>query len=410
MKKTLYVIGAVAVGVGAALLAWSPSEPSSATSPGVPPGPALAGPTLAGPRHGCLVAPHQRYAWTLQTRTRATVAAASLGTAAVGDVKTRNEGTQRMRLEVEGLAALSEGSVLLGRLVDVDASTLEVVPGLSQTPFLFKVSSRCEVVGFGRHRSSTLLAARTQQATLAQLWFRIPEGEGPERVKAENGLGAFSAVVARDADVVQRRVVAYERAWVGAEVPTVGDSFLSVQLGDGAWFESMRGEEAVSQGLFSDARASLQVARAQIDPSALTGASRDEQVYVWENLLPRFITPTAAASQELSVTERAQRAALQHQPLTEAVREFAAAVASEPNADRQWKGLTRYFEVHPKAIGSFVGAMRQPDFPRELKAMGFVGRSRHAVRGARGADGRSRRHGRRPVRPPSGDAGAGRSR
>ncbi len=191
-------------------------------------------------------------------------------------------------------------------------------------------------------------------------------------MKAENGLGAFSAVVARDADVVQRRVVAYERAWVGAEVPTVGDSFLSVQLGDGAWFESMRGEDAVSQGLFSDARASLQVARAQIDPSALTGASRDEQVYVWENLLPRFITPTAAASQEWSVTERAQRAALQHQPLTAAVREFAAAVASEPNADRQWKGLTRYFEVHPEAIGSFVGAMRQPDFPRELKAMGFV--------------------------------------
>lgn len=371
MKKLSMVGGVVVGGVAVAAMCWPREarevEPVPAARAGVAPQAVTAGAT----RHGCLFAPKGRHAWALETTTRATVAPASLGVAGAGEVTTRNEGTQRARLEVEGLSALDDGTVVLGRLVDVDQPTLQQVPGLSQTPFLFKVSSRCEVTGFARHRAATLLSARTQQATLAQLWFRVPRSAEAEPAMAENGLGPYRAMVASAGGVAQRRVMAYERAWAGAEVPSVKDSFLSVTLGDGVWFESMRGEEKVSSGVFVDASASFEARRTKVNPSSLADAPREPDTYVWENLLPRVVKP-ASGPAELTTSERARRAALVDQPLTEAVREFAAAVVAEPNLDLQWRGLARYLEVHPEAIADFVGAMRQPDFPKALKAAGFV--------------------------------------
>jgi hypothetical protein len=317
----------------------------------------------------CVLAPHVRLAYALTTRTQATVDAHAAG-AGQASFATRNTGVFHSTLQLEAQRAVDDGTIMLGRLVGLDSTTSLTAPGIGDTAFLFRLSSTCETVGFARHRSAPLGAARAQQATLAQLWFRVPHAAS-EPANAENSLGPFSAVLAREGEVVQRRIVAYERAWGSAQVPSVTDSFLAVQLGAEPWFESMTGNEVVSSGVFASASAELKVARATVDVSVLSEHPRDESEYIWENLLPRIVLPPTAAK-ERSPQERAAMAALVDKPFEQAVREFAAKVVTEPNVDAKWRGLARYFEVHPEHVRSFVGSMQRPDFPGELKALGFV--------------------------------------
>lgn len=373
--KTMHVIGGAAVAtvaLGAVLLSRSSGEVAMSrdTSPSVNWAP------FQGPRPGsadaqpCLLAPHTRLAYELTTRTSAKVDAQALGAAAgQAELGTRNTGEFRATLQLEALRSLHDGSLVLARLVGVDATTAQAAPGIADTAFLFRLSTRCEPIGFARHRSAPLGGARAQQASLAQLWFRVPQTE-TEPATAANGLGSFRAVLARDGTTVQRRLLAYERAWGSAQVPSVTDSFLSAQLGAGPWFDSLSSRERVSMGVFSSAGVELKATRATADVSALAQVARDEGEYVWEDLLPRLVLPTA--SREPSREERARLAAMADKPFKEAVREFAAKVVAEPNMDATWKDLARYFTVHPEHVRDFVGSMQQRDFPEELKALGYV--------------------------------------
>ncbi len=373
--KTIHFIGGAAVAtlaVGAVLLSrWSGEAATQPkTSPAVTRSAVEAQRPGAADTPACLLVPHTRLAYELATRTSAKVDAQALGAVAgQAELGTRNTGELHATLQLEALRSLDDGSLVLARLVGVDATTTQAAPGIADTAFLFRLSTSCEPIAFARHRSAPLGGARAQQATLAQLWFRLPHAQ-TEPATAENGLGPFRAVLARDGRVVQRRVVAYERAWSSAQVPSVTDSFLSAQVGAGPWFDSLSSREVVSMGLFSSASVELKVTRATADVSVLAHVARDEGEYVWEDLLPRLVLPTA--SKEPSREERAHLAAMVDKPFKEAVREFAAKVVAEPNMDAKWKDLARYFTVHPEHVRDFVGSMQQRDFPEELKALGYV--------------------------------------
>lgn len=375
--KTIHFIGGAAVAtlaVGAVLLSRGSGEGPREPEAGPAASPSSA--VVEAPRpaaveaRACLLAPQARLAYQLATRTSAKVDAQSLGAGAGQAVLgTRNSGELHATLQLEALRSLDDGSLMLARLVGVDATTAQAAPGIADTAFLFRLSTSCEPIGFARHRSAPLGGARAQQATLAQLWFRVPRAQ-TEPAMAENGLGPFRAVLARSGSVVQRRVVAYQQAWGSAQVPSVTDSFLSAQLGSGPWFDALTSREVVSMGVFSSATVEVKVTRATADASVLAQVSRDEGEYVWEDLLPRPVLPSA--SKEPSREERARLATMVDKPFKEAVREFAAKVVAEPNMDAKWKDLSRYLTVHPEHARDFVGSMQQRGFPEELKALGYV--------------------------------------
>lgn len=367
--KTIHFIG------GAALLAlglggvWLTREPRVVeATPRTPDPTAPPAPTFERSARPCLLAPHTRLAYELSTRTHATIDAQRIGVGHA-ELPASNEGEFHSTLQLEAVASLDDGSLMLARLVGVDAITSRAAPGVSETGFLFRLSTACEVTAFARHRSAPLAAARTQQATLAQLWFRVPRTT-PEPAAGENSLGQFRAVLAQDGQSVQRRIVSYEQAWGNPQTPIITDSFLAAQVTEGPWFDELKAHEVVSQGVFSTASVDLFATRATFDDSVLAQLTRNENEYVWEDLLPRVVLPTA--SKERTPQERAALAALVDKPFDEAVREFAAKVVAEPNTDAKWRGLARYFTVHPEKVRDFVGSMQRPDFPGELKALGFV--------------------------------------
>lgn len=379
MKRLLVAVIAVVAVIGVGIHARSGDEQWLDAAP------VAAGeksPSVSRAR-ACVFTVGQRRAWSLQSTQALELQLDTLGIGGGPDVAspvTRTETTASLTVEV--LTA----DVLLARFTHVDATTSKTIGEGLTNAFLVRVSNDCSVTQFARHQSTPLFAARTQQALMAELWFKTPRAEA-EVVEGENGSGVYTASIARDDDTLRRRIQGYTRYWsspIGARgALNVEDAVLTVQRDEGLWFASMTGNALTSGPALKRGEATVRVEGQVANLEALADASRLEADYRWENLLPRSVA--LPKSTELTQAEREHRAQLAELSLDEALTGFALTIERSPNINSQWRELSAYLEARPDQIPLFAAALENGDFPNDVQPAAYLALGKARVTEARDA-------------------------
>ena len=396
-SRWLWLTGAALAmgGLGVSTALPQRERPEAATPPAPSAGlGASATPTLeAPPAPGepvaarCTMSAGTRLAWRLKSVVTAELDVSRIGV--TGDVQLPPTRTQfNALLDVEALRGSAFETVLLARFHHLDPESTARV-GAMDSAFLLRVGPDCGLAGFARARDAALPAARQQQATAQLLWFVVPSGERAEAQGAD-GTGRFTAVVARGEDergaFAQRRITGYTAMWAGArETLSIKHSLLTVRYGTNGWFDSMEGTDVMSGAGLTRGESQLTVTPQALDGAALASASRDEASYVWEDLLPRPAAAPATPRAEVTVDERRQKEALGRLTFGQALQQFAAQVAHEPNLELQWRGISQYLETRPDQVPTFAAALLHDDLPAPMKVAGYLAMGKANVPQARDA-------------------------
>ena len=161
-------------------------------------------------------------------------------------------------------------------------------------------------------------AARTQQALAYELQWTMPPGAS-DTGAGSNSLGAFVAEFSRGRDggdaFVTRKILHYTRLWSRIGLPPGGDdaptsSQRKITFDGGPWFAALAGARVQPAARRRGGHHPHPGRRATTPAGAFEGAPTDPARYIWEDLLPRPIRPTArgprcrSASRSASVSAR----------------------------------------------------------------------------------------------------------
>jgi hypothetical protein len=288
------------------------------------------------------------------------------GANAAGTKPVSVEQTTSATLDLEALSDTDEHTLLLGRFRRVDNSAVRQDDEL-QVPFLVRVTQECAVDGFAYQQDAKLPYARIQQAIVYELQWSWPDGK-TEEFQGRNALGTYEARVAtrtRDQKtLVDRRVVDYEpwRAGQGM-VARVEDSLMTVEPGEGAWFDKLVLRERI-RGEHSSTKRSVVATRVEAPADALAGQSTNEAHYVWADLLPAELA--LPAQHALTRRELEARAQARKLTLQEAVDSFVDRVRDdEVGIQDTWPPLRTYLEARPEATEAVVNQLKRVELPAE---------------------------------------------
>ena len=295
-------------------------------------------PGLAGARHGCRFQVGETLGYAIDLRTDATVdpQRAGLGAGHGSGLVNVNKSV-RTDLQLKALTVdAGKGAVLLAayRNMQADADAPNLAP-----PFLLRVDPACHIAGYARFDKTPSAYGRTQQAIAHELSWRWADAGATVEEPDENGIGAYvarhAAIDGAEGPRVERTVLTYTALWnaglgPNGAAPTMPaiprSSSLLVEPGDGAWFESMRGDETLEGVSATDSHTIMSVKRIAPEARAFDAASLDQKRYVWENLLPR--TFVLHATPEVSARELRQRDAMRALTLDQALAAFLQRVKS----------------------------------------------------------------------------------
>jgi hypothetical protein len=339
-------------------------------------------PGFDGARHGCRFQVGETLGYSIDVRTDATVdpQRAGLG-AGRGNGPVQVHKAVRTDLQLKTLTVdADKGAVLLAAYRNMQGDT--EAPNLA-APFLLRVDPACRIAGYARFDKTPSAYGRTQQAIAHELAWRWTEGDATVDEASENGIGAYvarhAAVDGTDGPRVERTVLTYTALWSSGQAPGGGGraapavprgSSLVVDPGDGAWFQSMRGDETLQGISATDSHTVLAVARIAPEPRAFDAASIDQKRYVWEDLLPR--TFMLRALPEVTQRDLRQRDAMRGLTLDQALAAFLRRVKSGQNFSETWPELKVYLEARPEMARELMRRLRANELPPEAEAAAFL--------------------------------------
>ena len=365
-KKTLTAIAALsALCGGTLLLLHSAEKPSSERAERTRA--AESAPDDA-PRGPCDFAVAEELAYELSIQSHALVRGDRMGSAGTAPV-TRKVAA---KLALEALSVDQHGAVLLARFspVLVDGAHTKL-----DEPFLLRVRD-CRIEGFARHTRTLSANARTLQGLAYELGFvEVAAGE-TRSIEGDDTAGHYRATFASDGRRITRHVDAYTTLWDGSAIPTApggvirpSESASTITLDDGRWFAALQRHEVLSGVAAADTDQTLSVKRAELD-DALGEADRDQNHYVWENLLPRVAF--RRAKREVTRKDLEARKAVQHHTLEEELSAFAARSRTLPNFAETWPPLSTYLEARPEMTRPLAHALRTGVVPPDGRAGGWL--------------------------------------
>jgi hypothetical protein len=377
------VLAAGALVAGAAGVALHLREPQRAPSRGGALGTVAALlPGIGGERHGCRFQVGETLGYSIVVRTDATVdpQRAGLG-AGRGNGPVEVHKAVRTDLQLKALTVdADKGAVLLAAYRNLQGDT--EAPNLA-APFLLRVDPTCRLAGYARFEKTPSAFGRTQQAIAHELAWRWTEGDATVEEPGENGIGAYvarhAAVNGTDGPRFERTVLTYTAQWSAGQAPGAGgpvtpaiprSSSLVVEPGDGAWFQSMRGDETLEGISATDSHTVLAVKRIAPEPRAFDAASIDQKRYVWEDLLPR--TFMVRALPEVTQRDLRERDAMRALTLEQTLAGFLARVRSGQNFSETWPALKVYLEARPEMARELMRRLRANELPAEAEAAAFL--------------------------------------
>ncbi|MDX2019360.1 MAG: hypothetical protein SF187_03900 [Deltaproteobacteria bacterium] len=287
-----------------------------------------------------------------------------------------------------------DGTVLLGRLSDVDSETVAQAGDLS-APFLLRVSASCKLEQFARLDTTEIPLARTQQAIAYELQFTVPAGQRT-LTNGESSFGAFSASFERFDEgalaKVTRHILSYRQVWgrdasigfkpaVKVDAPKI--SVQEVTLGMLPWFDSLKSREVLEGLAIIDTDNQVSVEKGNFVPGVLDDAPSERSRYVWENL---FLRPLdMAANDTEGVRNQKELAELRTLTLDQALERFYALLEKDENIAKLWPMLSKYIEARPEMAAKLAAMLRKLEIPAEGTAAAFLALGKANVPEARQA-------------------------
>ncbi len=376
-KWLLAVAGVACVGgTGAWLYVTAPTtQPNEPSAPVEHASPAV---RASGERAaGCAFAPGLQLAYDLRSDDKANLDLSGLGpsvpTSAPARAVTDVRATTRARLELRALSSDEQGSVLLGRFAQLEATTIAEDAKL-RAPFLVRLAPDCAVDGFAHRRGMDAGYARVQQALVHELsWLWPADGEGS--LEGRDTHGSFVAAVKQtqtNGELALTRAITSFEPWEpgpGA-VQRVIDSHQRVVPGNVAWFDRLEAR-ATYLGERSRVEHTTRASYVDDDVTSLEGAPTAESEYVWADLLPHQIPlqeRQPATKAELAALAKARKLSVD-----QAVDQYVARVQDENIGIKDtWPPLRTYLEAKPDAAAELIDKMKRREMPSEATMGAYI--------------------------------------
>lgn len=266
------------------------------------------------------------------------------------------------------LDAAPQASVLVATFTPDSAPTGEATRDLD-APFLVQINRWCELERFGRGASVAVDVARLQQSLVHELWFSRPEGKASATERFKNAVGEARATLdVDDSGAVTRTVRAYERFWSPDMAGTrVQKSVLRVEQSPATnrafapWLSRAVGEQTlVLPGALPSGTSTIKAQAVAAKASDLRDASRDEEDYIWGDLLrpqSRQMAPGISDGYQKRVE------AMRNVKFDQALQRFGTLVETKANAEEHHVVMAAYLDAHPENIVPFskLLAAKLPD-------------------------------------------------
>ena len=297
------------------------------------------------------------------------LAAFGLGSGTAKETEVRV--TLRATLDTEVLETSEDVMVLLGRWRAFESSAIQEDARM-RAPFLFQLGPDCQLLGFAYHKSLPLPYARTQQALLHDVAFRVPS-TSEEAFGGTDTLGAYTSTVSVTLDAraqaLTRAMESLEpwRTGLGA-LNQVDASTLDVTLAKRGWLERATLRARYSgQGITS--RRTLEVERLT-STHTITDASRAQADYVWADLLPQEL-PLREGPVVTDADLRA-RDALRDVKLDDVMDRLVERVQGDSGLHTTWPELRTYLEAKPEKAAEVVGMLQDAELPAEATLSAYM--------------------------------------
>ncbi len=281
---------------------------------------------------------------------------------------------QELALELHArvLSSDIDGAVLLTRAAHVEPAAYGATIG---APFLLRLASSCELVGFARHGETSAESGRAAQALAYELNLRYAAPGNESSHEADASVGHYRAryrASEHDGKVkLEQTARSYARIWTdpGKSV-TPSLSTMTAMLGAGPWLAQLSRREVLSGVGANDTDTTVEVSRIESPEHALAGADSNQSAYIWQNLLPRVQFPRSP--RRVTKRDLAAREAVKNQPIEEALAGHVVRSRTVENFAEIWPPLTTYLEARPEQTQTVVAALRNGTIPPEGLASGWV--------------------------------------
>ncbi|MCA3012370.1 MAG: hypothetical protein INH41_08215 [Myxococcaceae bacterium] len=370
MRRALFISAGVITGCVAAWYGWgrrssaSPIAPTPApvASPGRVPVPE------ATPERSCRFITGHRFAFDVSTTTAVTF---SDEFEKLVLSPPQQPGLSTVKLEV--LDVESASAVLLARLTRPTGASV-ATEGLDAT-WLARVDERCAIIGFARHRATPRKTGGQQQSVLHELMFTLPPHGVPTPFTFDSAVGrAVSLVFPRrggSAEALARTIQRYDSAWAPMMNGVVVErSRAEIQRGSAEWFEEIEGFEEFSvPGAVKRGSSTLSVKATTSEGSALAGAPRERDGYLWESCFDEV--PDQRVRSFVAGDHPQRVEAMRHVTYPEALEKMLSTFDFSTNLHVQSRDMAASLDAHPEDIPEYAGALLT-EFEPEWKAAGFM--------------------------------------
>lgn len=371
---------AVAGGLGAWLSASGDADPR----------PTATGPTTRG-APACALALGQRFAYHGRSQTamrldmgplarKASLTGDSAGVAASAAQAVDVDRSWRLDLAVVD-ARPDRSTVLLARLSDVKTTAragAAAPPEDLSAPLLLQVDARCRLERFAWRADADLVAARAQQAILAQLGFEYPEAGGPRRYESAHFdvIGRYRATTMVVGHGVAARPTRYTQVFANHDgarpaqqlVATVEQGLLRAQGSGDAWFERLSTSHRVGYTIdgagIGHVEDSLEVARAPVDLAWRVAVNVADPGWRWGLLLDQ---PSSEPAKVAADSDG------QQMTVPDALATLAAMLEGGTTPAERVDFLVRWLRANPEAVAGLLTRIKAGELDGEsrLRALLF---------------------------------------
>lgn len=329
-------------------------------------------PVLAGAPDGCAFEKGAIAAYSLHGKDTASIDA--LGFGIQGDAEAVEiESKYSATLRTEVLEVSDDGALVLGAL-DEFRSTAVREDARVRAPFLFRVGSDCNLLGFAHGASLHEGYARIQQALLHDLTYQVPTGNISTFYEGQDTLGNVAGKVALRDGTVEKRITSLEPWSAGMGSLSGVDSAISVitpaDAKVGGWFARVAFTGHYT-GTGITATRMLDAKREDAaGENSLVGASRQEKDYVWADLLHRTIPLDEGAA--VSRRELKQRDAVRDKSVDTILDRLVERVDNKAGIQQTWPELRTYLEARPEMVQVVADKIIRDEIPAQATMGAFI--------------------------------------
>lgn len=290
----------------------------------------------------------------------------------IPEQKSRVATTWQLDTEVEDVDARGSAIVAMRfrsfQVKEAEQASAATIPGMD-TPFLVRLSPRCEIEDFARRDTQDLDTAFQQQQTIASFQWRHAEDGSPRyRAHERDSMGEFSAqyeLVGQDRLRRQRRLFdSLYGSHPQGEVP-VGRAHgpgQTVTLGQDPWFVAIEQDETLTLTLHDKTLATLAL-RGKVEAALAperTAAMADPRApgWVWGWLLGHH-SPSMNRDKEPPVDPELARLSV-----PQMLERFSQLLGNE-DVNVYVNFLARWIRSNPQRLGELVTALRGGKFPEK---------------------------------------------